>query len=433
MESNAQPANDRTSLLEDSDWLRTRTVSLILFAGIVLMLLAPARWTGNGDIHPWADDPVAYEKIASAAPGFPDGHIASAHSERFVPHYIVGMFNEATGLSLHASYRIFALLTIFATLLVAERIMRTLKPPWWIYAFSLTAFALAPYALRGTILFPAAFQDLVFVLGAGICMLGLLRLQYPLVLIGAFVALSGRQTALLFAAAAAVWMVFAPDWKQKAELRTRLWQGAALVVGLGLTYLVIKHVVKGFTINFSPDKPSDTIIFGPPGLHDLISHLARCMDPIVVPGAALATVLGILAAAGTRMRELPLRLWLSLLLSAAIVVQPVVINPNFPGFSNNEQRLAGLGLLPLCVALAIALIEADRRRLIVPSPQLFAGGMAVLVLSSLHHIFTVVGPSDVKEYAAIQILCGLLLIAGLLYTSRTTPARLARTSVPAPA
>ena len=81
MESNAQPANDRTSLLEDSDWLRTRTVSLILFAGIVLMLLAPARWTGNGDIHPWADDPVAYEKIASAAPGFPDGHIASAHSE----------------------------------------------------------------------------------------------------------------------------------------------------------------------------------------------------------------------------------------------------------------------------------------------------------------------------------------------------------------
>jgi hypothetical protein len=59
--------------------------------------------------------------------------------------------------------------------------------------------------------------------------------------------------------------------------------------------------------------------------------------------------------------------------------------------------------------------------------------MAVLVVASLHHIFTVVGPSDVKEYAAIQILCGLLLIAGLLYTRRTTPARLARTSAPAPA
>ena len=433
MESKEQPANDRASLLEATDWLQTRTASLILLAGIALVLLAPARWTGNESIHPWADDPVAYERIAAAAPDLPDGHMASAHSERFIPHYIVGTFNNVTGLSLHASYRIFALLTIFATLLVAERILRTLRPPWWIYAFSLSAFALAPYALREIILFPASFQDLVFVLGAGISMLGLLRLQYPVVLIGALVALSGRQTALLFAAAAAIWIVFAPAWKARESLRTRLLQGAALVVGLGIAYLVIKQVVKPFTISFGPDSPTDTIIFGPPGAHEVLSHLARCLDPIIVPGAALATVLAILATGGARLRELPTELWLSLLLSAAIIVQPVVINPDFPGFSSNEQRLTGLGLLPLCVALAIALIEADRRRLIVPSTSLLAGGLTVLAVGSLHHIFTVVGPGDVKEFAAIQILCALLLIVGLLYTSRTTPARVARTSAPAPA
>jgi hypothetical protein len=51
-----------------------------------------------------------------------------------MPHYLVGLLNDAGGLGLHASYRIAALLCIAATFVVAERIFATLKTSWWIYA-----------------------------------------------------------------------------------------------------------------------------------------------------------------------------------------------------------------------------------------------------------------------------------------------------------
>lgn len=432
MEIDAQPnISGRGGLIEARDWRRTRNVTLLLWVGIVVVLLLPSRWTGNETIHPWGEDVVSYERIAAAAPGLPEGEIGSAYSDRFVPHYLVGLLSDATGLGLHASYRIMALLCIAATLLVAERIFRTLRAPWWIYALGLTVFALAPYALRDAILGPGSYQDLVFVLGAGVSLLGLLRVRFSIVIVGALLALSGRQTALLYAPAAACWILLAPDWKQALSLRTRLIQAGGLLVAVGAAYLAIKQVTAPFSDPFAPDSPSDTIIFGPPGVKEVAAHLARCADPLLIPGTALVTVLGILAGAGLRPRDLPLQLWLCLLLSASIVIQPVLINPDFPGFSSNEQRLAGLGLLPLCVALAMALIEADRRRLIVPSPTLVWAGLGVLAITSLHHIFTVVGPSDVKQFAAIQIAGALLFAAGLVYAHMTTPARLAESPAPA--
>jgi hypothetical protein len=429
METTSQAAAQQR-FIESREWLSRSTPTVLLWIGLAVALFAPNLWTGTASIHPWADDAVSYQRIAAAAPDFISGHIASAFSERFVPHYLVGLLSDASGLSLHASYRIAALLCIAATLLVAERSFVALKGPWWAYAVGLTAFALAPYSIRPTILQPGAYQDLVFVLGTGVAILGLLRVRFAIVLAGLLIALAGRQSALLFGVAAACWILFDPKWRV-ISLRGRLLRAVTGVAALGVAYAVIKMVVKPISFHFAPDSLRDTIIFGPPGLHQVLAHLARCADPILIPGTALVTVLILLALAGTRLRDLPLTLWLSLLLSAAIVIQPVVITPNFPGFSSNEQRLAALGLLPLCVALAIALIEADRRRVIVPSPALLGGGLALLVLTSLHHVYTVIGPDNIKQFAALQIAGALLFAAGLVYASRTTPARVAKLSPPA--
>jgi hypothetical protein len=127
-----------------------------------------------------------------------------------------------------------------------------------------------------------------------------------------------------------------------------------------------------------------------PCVHDLIAHVARCLVAIVVPGAALVTVLGILKMAGLRARNLPSNLWLCLLLSAAIVLQPLVINPEFPGFSFNEQRLA------------------------------------VLFIASLQHIYTVIGPSNTGQFVAIQLLAAALIASGLVYARLGGPAATAR-------
>jgi hypothetical protein len=409
-------------LTESSDRARTRTATALLWVGLLIVLLLPNRWTGNGSIHPWSQDVVSYERIAAAAPDLPSGTIGSAYSERFVPHYLVGLVNEVTGASLHASYRILALLCIAAILFVAHRVFAELRPPWWIYAFGVSLFVLAPYSLRAVILEPGSYQDLVFVLGAGLTLFGLLRVSVPLVLVGAAVALCGRQTALLFGLAAAFWILVAPEWR-RLENRPRIGTAVATVGLLAVGYLTIKAIVHPFTAHFAPDSLHDTIVFGAPGLGATASHFARCLEPIVVPGTALATVVAILAAAGARLRELPTTLWLALLLALAIAIQPAVINPDFPGFSSNEQRLTGIALLPLCVALAIALLEADRRRLLLPSPALVYAGLAVIAVTSLHHIFTVVGPSGKAQSEVLQVLGALALAAGLLYARWDTARR----------
>lgn len=70
-----------------------------------------------------------------------------------------------------------------------------------------------------------------------------------------------------------------------------------------------------------------------------------------------------------------------------------------------------------------ACAQADRRRLIVPNPALVGAGLGLLFVTSLHHIFTIVGPENVQQFVAVQILGALLLAAGLIYMHRTAPGR----------
>jgi hypothetical protein len=422
MESEAtMTAPDRERRERSRTRLDEGTATLLLWGGLLLMLLAPNRWTGTSTIHPWANDPSTYERIAAAAPGLPASHsIANAFSERLAPHYLVGLFADASGLSLHASYRIAALVVIAATLLVAHWAIKSLRAPWWIYAVSVTIFVLAPYSFRDVILSPGSVQDLVFVLGVAIAMLGLLKVRFEIVLAGAITALLGRQTALPVGLAIAIWIAAAPDWRDENG-RRQLWKALSVLVAMGAVYGAIKAISGPFSFHFAPDGPEDTIIFSPPGVHAVIAHVARCLVAIVVPGVALATVLGILSRAGVKARELPASLWLSLLIGAAIIAQPLVINPAFPGFSFNEQRLASLGLFPICVALAIALIEAERRELIAPSGAIVAGILAVLFVASLHHIYTFVGPNNTGQFVALQLLAAGLVSAALVYARLTGP------------
>ena len=62
--------------------------------------------------------------------------------------------------------------------------------------------------------------------------------------------------------------------------------------------------------------------------------------------------------AGGRFRP-PVEFWCAVLIGASIIAQPLIISPHFPGFEANEQRLSALGLLPLCVALAYLLRDAE--------------------------------------------------------------------------
>src|SRR4051794_18301552 len=71
------------------------------FAGLFgLFVLVTNRWTGGGELQPGTGDVESYEKLAAAAPGLPGGPpLGNAYTERFVPHWIVGIFHDVTGLA----------------------------------------------------------------------------------------------------------------------------------------------------------------------------------------------------------------------------------------------------------------------------------------------------------------------------------------------
>jgi hypothetical protein len=112
----------------------------------------------------------------------------------------------------------------------------------------------------------------------------------------------------------------------------------------------------------------------------------------------------------------PVAFWASLAMVASIVAQPLLVSPAV--LSNNETRLAALGVLPLVAALALLLERIGpglRERL---RGWDLAGIGVVLAIGSLHHHNTVVGPTSASQIAPLQLVAGAL--AGWLLVRAAT-------------
>jgi hypothetical protein len=381
-----------------------------------VFLVATNRWSIRGA---WARDFTSYRRMSDAAPGLPHGHVVgSAYAGRFVPHYFVGLMHTLTGFGLHTAYWIAALAAVAALAVAAGVVVAALELPWPLAALVLTAFLAAPYAgPRETILAPGQFQDQIFVVGLAIALAGLVRVRFALVFAGVLVAVAGRQTALPVLALVAIWLLADDEWRARVPVVARRARAAAAVLAGLVLYAAILAVTASFTYPFAPDSPSDTIVVSPPPVTDLATHVARTLVPALVPAAILAAAIAVLGPS----RALSRRVWLCLALWASIVVQPLAITPEFPGLSSNEQRLAGLGLLPLWMAVAIVVRDAYRLGALRPS-RLELGIAAVAVaVGSLSHVDTKIGPADLGQFVALQLLAAAALAGIVVAGGRAEP------------
>jgi hypothetical protein len=380
---------------------------------VLAFLAITQRWTAP---RVWGNDAVSYSMMSSAAPGLPGADtVGSAYAGRFFPHYLVGLMHEL-GLGLHTAYWVVGIAGVIALALVFAAILRTLDVPLAVALLVLLAFVAAPYSTpRETLLAPGLLQDLVFVLGLGVCVLGLVRLSFPVVLGGVLLALAGRQTALLVVPVVAAWLLLDEPWRAASPLPRRRVQVAVVVVAGVALYGVILAITSAFSYHFAPDGFDDTLLGSPPSAKDFVSHVGRTLVPAVVPGAVLLATAFLLWRDGLGPERLPRRIWLLLALWGVVLVQPLIISPDFPGFEFNEQRLAGIGLLPLYVAVAILLREAVEVGA-VRMPRAWVCGAAVAVaVASLSHVYSSVGPRSLPQFLVLQVLAAAVL-AGLLVT-----------------
>lgn len=388
----------------------TRAAILVAVLGFFALTTATFGVGAEGDV-------LEYRKIAEAAPGSPDSDIGSAYTGRFAVHYAVGLLDAATPLSVNGAY-VMAWLAVVAALLAVLHALCSRAGPVP-YALGLAVSVLNPYLLRGSATAMGTVQDVVFVLGVAVCVMGLLRVRPALVVAGLAIAILGRQTAVLVAFAAAMWMALGDEWRRARPQRARmLWAAAGVAVVAGL-YGVLKAIVAPFTKRFEPSIPGDTVLARldelPGSASDLAQHAGRTALPLLVATAVLVVLV-----LRVGWRRVPSTVWWLLLVAAAVVVQPLAVDPAFPGFESNEQRLASLGLLPLAAACALL---AARARLDRASPWTLAAGAALVAAGSLHHDLTRVGPDGDAQFFALQILAAAGIAALAWHATSRAPER----------
>lgn len=393
----------------------------IIFAGLLLFATLSNHWSGweEGIERLGEGDVGSYEVIAAAAPSFPSEALGSAFSQRFVVHYATGLVADLSGLRLTVAYRIVWVTCLALILLVVHLLLSRLRLSTFAYGLCAALIILNPFALRPYAIVPGMVQDLVFVLGLAVLLFGLVEGRLGLLFLGGIVAVLGRQTALFVAPAVGLWVLGVGVWRGRQTWPRLLAYGGLVAVTAAL-YLAIRRVTGPFSILYEPSIPQDTVLALlpslPGSLEALASHALRVAAPLLTPAVLLVLLTWPLAREGGLARSVPRECWASLLLAGAIVVQPLAISPEFPGFASNEQRTSALGLVPLVIALAFVFERLERSRRLRLTPAATVAVFTLLGLASLHHVFTIIGPANLAQFIVLQFgtmtLVGAIVLQG---------------------
>ena len=361
--------------------------SIVVLMTCAAIVLGTQRWL---PIAHEVEDMVAYERIARAAPSFPDEPVRRAFAERFPLHWSAGMLSEGTGLSLDLVYRAFSLLILGALAAVVHVTFRRLGLDPLAHGIALGALVVSAYPLHFLLATPGFVADDLFLLGLAVSLLGFAHTRLALVVGGLAVAVVGRQTAVPLAIVAGGWMAFRPF------SRSLRWRAAALTaVAPVAVYAALRAAVDTFAV--SPDVAGgDTVIDYATSARALAEHVAKTGVGVILP---TALVLG----AWLRARERPP--WFPIVLAATVVVQPLLAGPAVvhPG---NEPRLAALATPALVVAAAFPL-----RHALLTLPETSIVGAAI-VLASLHPRYAH-APWPSLTWAAVDVGGAVAVVATL--------------------
>lgn len=331
----------------------------------------------------------SYERIARAAPSFPEEHVLRPFAERFPVHWLIGSLADGLGVSLHGLYRVADLLVLAALVWIVHLVLLRLRVDRRAHAVALGALAASAYPVHYLLAAPGMLSDGVFCLGLSVALLGFATGRFELVLGGLVVGTLGRQTAVPVAFGAALWTVFAPAW------RPRRWAYAAATALAPLGLWLVLHFSADSFANPQPGSFRDLTVFGYDA-HGLVDHLGRIGIGILVPAAL---VVGAWLRTGGRLPRG------ALLLAATVVAQTLVLGPTSNG--DNEPRLAGLAVPALAVAGGSLL---GRTRLARGETALLA---VAILAGGLHHRYTHAGLDRPWQWGVLDAAAAAIVLVVL--------------------
>jgi hypothetical protein len=373
-------------------------------------------WQQTVDLLFGSDAPE-YERVARAAPHFPHEPLPSQHANRFVPHYLVGLGSDAFHIGVRHLYYICAFVLLLVILVVLDRTLRGFRLGRVEWALCIGALVTNPYLYRFLAIAPGRLADSVFILGGLVALLGLLRANPWVMVIGLVIATLGRaESVFTLALLAPVGVLLSPDWKRLTPRRRWVSAAASLIVPLVVYGLV---VVADDSFSYK-DHPGfwGLTIFGDlrhlPGSADTLgAHGARTVVGII--GAA-ALVVGALVARWTARPagKLSFAFWAALVAGVVTSGEALILSPGF--IHGNSPLLSALGAAFFVVAAGAAL---DGWAL---APWAAAVALGGLVVISLHHRFSTISPvSTPNPYAAMAALAAVAVMVAVAMGAKRSP------------
>lgn len=354
-----------------------------------------------------ATDVYSYLHISESAPGLPAERIAYHFSQRWIPHYLVGIVSVLFSVDLGMVYTLAVLFLAFAIAWISLAVLRRGTPHAGFACLLFLIVSLSAFSYRLVIFVPGLLIDLVCVLGLAITLSGLVNRKFGWILFGMVVATLGKQLSLLLLPGVLLYTlaVFGRAGGKRAAL-IRCFCIGAVTVG---TYALLIATSAHFAY---PNSITRTVLFALfPWLVSAqfsVSAFAEHISRVLVP---LLPFLGMLTLAWWRritMRQAMRRLMEPENVALILMVLGPMAYAFLPGPQvqmGNQSRYVALSMLPMALLTLRCLPDI---RLAFSRGDCFWLG-AVLCGISYHHRYTAV-----QATPGVFVAVHLLSLVGLL-------------------
>lgn len=366
-----------------------------------------------------AGDTNSYFAIAEVSPGWGNESVIYHHAQRFLFPYVIGLIAEATGASLLLLFKpaawFFLLMLALSVYLLGHalglsRLQRVLIT---------SVMLLSPWATRYYLTFPVQAYHLLFHVGFAFVLIGLVKRIYLLIAVSLILMILVRQTALLILPGIVIWVLLDSRWQESP-----LWMRLGWLLGYGVITLGLYQLTSAIATQYGGD-PNSTIdhIIGflewlrtPPALDDVIPMIARFIAALSIPVALIGSLL---LTSEITWKTLPVSVWATAMMVLGIISQPILAGPLSTG---NSHRLVSLGHIGFVFILGylISMHRGDA----VHQPSSIVVILSLIILSSFHHIYSIIGPNLgwSIQFAFAHLSIALILFS-YVWHSQYTPYR----------
>ncbi len=401
--------------------MNTRILTTLTFCAILLLTNRWLSYQEGIDILKAADT-NSYMTIAQAAPALPvlapEALLPTNHTARFTVPYIAGTIAHFTGIS---HEMLFLLATLFFCGLVVwscHQMLEELTCTDAQYALAMALLIFNPYMFRYYLAVPAMVNDVVFVAGLALTLLGLVRGGFGMVLAGCLIAIAGRQNALVFLPALGLWMVLGEKWRMGGWMQALMRFGvvAASVVAV---YVVIGRVIAPFSVRgmegdaltgfmrwaFAPSVGKSKV---------LAEYVLRTVICLLFPIMILFAAAVVRRLRGVKITDffawMPREFWLSMLFVAALYGFAFLGGPEL--FMSGVTRYVSHALPAMVLAFAFAMKRYNLFADVEALPMLALGTLCAM--GSFHHMTTFGGTTSDKAMYFAVMYCILAIFAGVI-------------------